>query len=53
VVGEVAFAFAAGMMLAVLLSKAYARRRSAEDEADGYLRELIGMDPDRFWPAGD
>jgi len=51
--GVAAFAAVAGLVMLFFLLKAYVQRRSAEDEADGYLRELIGMDPDRFWPKSD
>ena len=51
--GVAAFAAVAGLVMLFFLLKAYVQRRSAEDEADRYLRELIEMDPDRFWPTSD
>ena len=52
-VGVAAFAGTAGIVMLFFLLRAYVLRRTSENEADGYLRELIGMDPDRFWPKAE
>jgi hypothetical protein len=46
-------AFVASGVMAALLVQAYSRRESAEGDADAALSELIGLDPEHFWPKAE